>query len=276
MNVRMQDKPGLTLLETTLVVATIALMVGFGLPAVRSLTHSFQTESGTRSMIKAALSSAQAMAQARQCYMGVRFQMRCTSNDPASPLGKLLDAPQYMIFIVHDPSMKNAKLDHGFRAVEGMEPIRLPDTVGVMDLTRITKDADIVAATQLSDATTLSIIFSPSGKLVVQNVRVRNRDGYVDSRSDSNVSADDVFNKKAQVDGGTGMFYQDDYVGDAKSPYPNLGLGEEASCTKFVLYDRGLFRQMYERQTAWTGYLAALSAQTLYVSPYSGDLISAK
>jgi hypothetical protein len=276
MYVRAHHKSGLTLIETTLVVATIALLVGFGIPAVRSLMHSFQTESGTRSMIKAALSSAQAMALSRQRYVGVRFQMRCTSNDPASPLGRLLDASQYMIFIMHDPSTRSTDLAHGFRSVEGMDPVRLPDTVGVMDLTRIKTDADIDEPAELSDATTFSIIFSPSGKLVVEDVRVRNRDGFLDSTSDANVSTDDIFNKKAQVDAGIGMFYQDDYFGASWSAYPNLGLGQEASGTSFVLYERGTFRPAYERKTAWTDYLAALSSQTLYVSPYTGDLISSK
>ena len=59
---RTHKEDGLTLIEMTLVVATIALLVGFGLPAVRSLMHSFESESGTRGAISAALSAARAMA----------------------------------------------------------------------------------------------------------------------------------------------------------------------------------------------------------------------
>jgi Tfp pilus assembly protein FimT len=62
MYLRAHRAKGLTLIEMTLVIATIALLVGFGVPAVRVLIHSFQSESGTRSMIGAALSSARAMA----------------------------------------------------------------------------------------------------------------------------------------------------------------------------------------------------------------------
>jgi hypothetical protein len=276
MYVRAHDKRGLTLIETTVVVATIALMVGFGIPAVRSLMRSFQTESGVRSMIRAALGSAQAMAQARQRYVGIRFQMRSRSDNPADPLRKLLDAPQYMIFIMHDSSSQGTRLASGFRAIEGMDPIRLPDTLGVMDLTNIGKDTDIDVLPELSDATTFSIIFSPSGKLVVETVRVRNRDGFADTASDTRASADDVFNKKAQVDAGIGMFYQDDYPGDTSGTNVNLGLSQESSRTSFIVYERGLFRQMYEKKTAWTKYLSLRSAETQYISPYSGDLISSR
>ena len=48
MNGRAHRTIGLTLIETTLVVATIALMVGLAVPAVRSLVNSFQSEGGTR------------------------------------------------------------------------------------------------------------------------------------------------------------------------------------------------------------------------------------
>jgi type II secretory pathway pseudopilin PulG len=264
---------GLTLIEMTLVVATIALLVGLALPAVRAMVNSFQSEGGTKSIIHAALNSARTMALTHQRYIGVRFQKACRSNDPADPLQGLLDAPQYMVFIVHEePKVLN--LAEGFRALEGHEPIRLPDTIGVMDLTKVKSDMEIDEPRELSDATTFSIVFSPSGKLVIQEVRVRNRDGHVDSASDVNVSADDIFNKKAQVDVGVGVFYQDDYFGDTWSAYPNLGLGPESSCTSFVLYDRHAFRLAYAKKKGWTECLGRLIAGAVYVSPYTGDLIS--
>jgi hypothetical protein len=262
-------------METTLVVGTIALMVGFGIPAVRSLVRSCETETGTRTMIRAALSSAQAMAQARQRYVGVRFQMHCTSTDAANPLANLLNAPQYMIFIMHDPSSSDTSLAQGFRAVPGMEPIRLPDSVGAMDLTNVTKDADLLELRQLSDATTFSIVFSPSGKLVVEDVHTQNRDSYRDVASETRLSADDVFNKIAQVNAGIGMFYQDDHP-CRNTANADLGLGQESSRTSFVLYERIPFRQMFERRTPWTGYLYARSLDVLHVSPYTGELISSK
>ena len=115
---------GLTLIEMTLVVATMALLAGFAVPAVRALLNSFQTQSGVKSMIEAALSSARAMAMSSQNYVGIRFQKLCTAQDPADPLKDLFNAPQYMIFIVHEEPKKIGGLANGFRAIEGLEPVR--------------------------------------------------------------------------------------------------------------------------------------------------------
>jgi hypothetical protein len=237
------------------------------------MIDSFQSEGGTRSIIQAALNSARTMAVTHQRYVGVRFQKACRSNNPADPLQGLLDAPQYMVFIVHEEK-KALDLAKGFRALEGHKPIKLPDTIGVMDLANVKSDADIDEPRELGDATTFSIVFSPSGKLLIQDVRVRNRQGYRDSTSDANVSTDDIFNKKAQVDAGVGMFYQDDYSGGTWSAYPNLGLGPEPSCTSFVLYNRQAFRLAYAKKRAWTECLGGSVAGAVYVSPYTGDLIS--
>ena len=51
---------GLTLPEMVVVIATIALLVGFGLPAIRSLLNSFESQSGAKTMISASLASARA------------------------------------------------------------------------------------------------------------------------------------------------------------------------------------------------------------------------
>ena len=108
----------MTLIEMTLVVATIALLVGFALPAVRSMMGSFHSEGGAKSMVEAALSSARAMAVSHQRYVGVRFQKQCIAKDPARPLERLMEAPQYMIFIMHDKDQTG--LGSGFRAIEGL------------------------------------------------------------------------------------------------------------------------------------------------------------
>ncbi len=149
----------------------------------------------------------------------------------------------------------------GFRAVEGLQPIKLPDNIGVMDLTIVTdrrtgtsyynevrlddpfltaaqRDIYIDEVFELTDTTTFSIIFSPTGKLVIHEIRIRNRGGERDTVANiNNNSYDDIFNKKAQVDAGIGMFYQDDYY----SGYGinlELGLGPEISRRSFVIYDK--------------------------------------
>jgi len=281
MNGRAHKRTGLTLIEMTLVVATIALLVGFGLPAVRALIHSFESENGTRSMIGAALNSARAMAVKNQRYTGVRFQKKCTSKDEANPLDRVLDAPQYLIFIVHEEPRKMGDLTVGFRAVEGLEPMKLPDTIGVIDVSQIAADDDIDEAVELNDATAFSIIFSPSGKLVVQHVRVRNRDGK--GRPDNGAGAaktslDEVFNSVRNItQHGRGMFIQDDY--SARNPTghqsPDYGLGKETSRTSFVIYDRQRLRSAFEKKMVWSEYLSLLPKEAeVYVSPYTGTLIS--
>lgn len=282
MNHRAHDRSGLTLIEMTLVVATIALLVGFGIPAVRALVHSFETQDGTRGVISAALSSARAMAVKHQRYAGIRFQKKCTSLDQADPLKRVAEAPQYMIFIIHEEPRKMGDLTIGFRAVEGLEPIKLPDTIGVIDLTEVTDDADIDSDVELNDATAFSIIFSPAGKLLVHDVRTRNRDGIHDPASAAadpdatDTSLDDIFNSVRNVVPSSGSardrvgaFIQDDY--------DSWGLEREASRTSFTIYEPQKLRSAFEDQTAWSEYLSLLPAETrVYVSPYAGTLITSE
>jgi len=285
---RARRTTGLTLIEMTLVIATVALMVGFAVPAVRVLVHSFQSGTGITSMVNAALSSARAMAVSRQRYVGVRFQKACTSTDPTDPLKGLMDAPQYMIFIVHEEMKNNGQVADGFRAMEGLEPVKLPGGAAVMDLSCLKRDdgtaadADIDEPRELSDATTFSIVFSPAGKLIVHNVRVRNQEGKRrpdNSQGAANTSLDDVFNSVENICRlGQGMFIQDDYSRWNPNGTDNLdyGLGEEPSGTSFVIYEVARLRAAYGMKLAWSAYLSELAAKAFYVSPYTGNLISSE
>jgi len=280
MDSRTRKAVGLTLIEMTLVVATIALLVGLALPAVRAMMDSFQSEGGARSVIHAALSSARAMAVTHQRYIGVRFQKACASDDPLDPLKGLLDAQQYMVFIVKEEP-KTINLANGFRALEGHEPIKLPDTMGVMDLSRVKDNVDLDEPAELSDATTFSIVFSPSDKLVVHDVRVRNKDGEYrpdNTAGSTKTSMDEVFNSVPNViTYKRGMFLQDDYsrrMDSNQADNLEYSLGPESSRMSFVIYDCQAFRRVYERKAAWTDYLSALSSKALYVNQYTGDLMS--
>jgi hypothetical protein len=284
---------GLTLPELAVVIATIALLVSFALPAVHALLNSFETQSGATALISASLSSARAIAAKEHRYAGVRFQRDLSGN-------------QYMIFVVQDPAI----MAYGFRAVEGVKPIKLPESVSVMDLTIVPnrnvsnpvnpqqeiridapsllltdadKDALIDEPRELSDITTFSIIFSPGGKLVIHGIRVRNRDGFVDSASNTDISYDDVFNKKQQVDRkyngfdrnavppGAGKFYQDDYYSAA---WPDLSLGPEPSRNSFVIvYERDKFEQALANGRAWSDYLKQFAPKRIYINSYTGTMI---
>ncbi|OHB61177.1 MAG: hypothetical protein A2167_04940 [Planctomycetes bacterium RBG_13_46_10] len=278
---------GLTLIEMTVVIATIILLIGLGLPAVRAFFNSFESQSSTMSTISAALASARAIAAKNQRYAGIRFQKTSRAQNQ-------LEAPQYMIFIIQDPDM----MAYGFRAVPGIEPIKLPDSIRVTDLTIVTRrniinpansvevrlddtalsdsqrDSLLDEERELVDATAFSIIFSPSGKLVIHGIRARNRDGYPDTAADTRISNDDVFNKKSQVDAGIGLFYQDDYFSSSGSSYTDLGLGPEQSRSSFIIYDKNQLMQAYKKRRAWSDYLVKLVSQVVYISPYTGTIIS--
>jgi hypothetical protein len=104
----------------------------------------------------------------------------------------------------------------------------------------------------------------------VHDVRIRNRDGQGDYASYGD-SLDDIFNKKAEVEAGVAMFYQDDYFGGSN---PDLGLGEESSRSNFVIYETEKFKEAFNEDEAWTGYLESLVPDTVYINPYTGRIIS--
>ena len=278
MNHKPQIKSGLTLTEMVVVIATISLLVALGLPVMRVIRESFESQSGGKSMISAALSSARAIAAKEQHYAGIRFQQDLAGN-------------QYMVFIVHD--FEKTGLNPGFRAVEGLKPIKLPESVGVMDLmvrinhgTHWTDAEDLLDEPikvvylddtnpqnfgpgrknqYLSDTSSFSIVFSPSGKLIMRDVRVRNRDGIYQPNNglSGKVSMDGIFNSPDNITNyGVGMFIQDDYA--------ELGLGAESSRNRFVIYDKIRFNKLDAGKRF--DYLSSL--ELVYINPYTGTIIS--
>jgi len=262
---------GVTLTEMTAVVAVIALLVTFGLPAIRTLHSSFESGASVRAMISAGLASARAIAAREQHYAGIRFQKAYNPDDPEQ-----LKASQYMIFIVHD--FGRTGLENGFRAVEGLKPIKLPETIGVMDSTLIREKVresillgeewEPAGLQELNDLTTFSIVFSPSGKMVIHDVRARNRDGAPMWPDFLDNSQDDVFNTQSRVTdpvNPVGMFIQDDYE-------VVLGLKEELARNSFVIYDRKEFKQAYEKGQGYSNCLVRLVP--IYINTYTGTIIS--
>lgn len=268
---------GLTLAETAVVIATIALLAAFGLPAVRALLHSFESHSGATTMISAALTSARAIAAKDQHYAGIRFQQDSAGD-------------QYMIYIVHD--FEKTGLSPGFRAVEGLKPIKLPEGLAAMDLMVRTNHGTQSAGAadpldeplqaqhlddtnplnlgldgkniNLRDTSTFSIIFSPAGKLIVRTVRVRNSNGVYqpDNGIPNKASTDTVFNSPTNINTyGIGMFIQDDYA--------ELGLGVESSRNSFIIYDRTQFDKLNAIRRF--DYLSGL--KPIYINSYTGALI---
>ena len=253
---------GFSLNELLVVMAILGLLIGIGVPASKMLTESFASSEGTVMIVGAALSNARAIAASEGTYAGVRFQQDAEGN-------------QYMIFIIHESTP--ADVD-SFRVIQGRKPVRLPVNAGVMDLrirtnlgnandssdTPVISDAEIDTAVELTDTTTFSIVFSTVGKLMVRDVRVRNRHG---RGTGNDSSSDDVFNTDTNVDdlNHPARFYQDDYAA--------AGLGQEPSRRSFVVYDKKVLAGL-NAGSRYISYLKNLEDnETVYVNPYTGDLI---
>ncbi len=287
---RIRQPKGLTLIEITVVVAIMALLMVVVIPALRALTGSFGSAGAAQAMIEAALSSARTIAMREQHYAGVRFQK---AYHPEGPL----QASQYLVFIIHDPDgMKPDPNDDdfatGFRAVEGVKPIKLPEAVGVMDHCAVTQrvrtnpssstherldelasgqDEYIDELFELSDMTTFSIIFSPSGNVLVYGLRVGNRNGIREIVAHAGKTSDDtVFNQRQEVesDQHPAMFLQDDYFADNNQA--EMGFGPENSRTGLVIYNRELFQQAFAQGRAWSDHLIDL--KRLHVGRNTGTL----
>ncbi len=230
---------GLSLIEMAVIIAVIAMLVGLGLPAVRALIKSFETESGAKSVISAALSSARAIAAKEQHYAGIRFQNRDQQDNKGT---------QYMTFIIQDPNLYGPvyKAAYGFRVVQGIKPIKLPETVGVMEVVGLPEEIDDVS--EVMDKTTFSVIFSPTGKLVIHDVQVLRRG-----------PNDTVFNEP-----GSGAMFIDDYYNSDPSFH------KESSRSSFIIFDRTHFDKLSPAERF--DYLQGL--EYIYINAYTGTIIS--
>jgi prepilin-type N-terminal cleavage/methylation domain-containing protein len=258
-----------TLTELLVVMAIMVILLAIATPVAKKLSESLQDSAGTRSLIDAALANARAIAIREGHYAGVRFQQ--DSN------GQF-----YLIFIVNEGTI----YANGFRVVEGKKPMKLPENVGVMgcrvqqnyndnspddwDLATNPSTADTCLNTNVSgvgmnDATTFSVVFSPSGKFVVHLVRVYN----------TGVN-DTVFNSKTKVNTNIAKFRQDgdNAVGDSDALE---GYQQENSVSGFRIYDK---RELAKAQAVmpvpkpWTAVPTGLSNSEMeFVNPYTGELV---
>ncbi len=283
---------GFTLPEQIIVIAGVVLLAAIAMPAVKAFLKTFESTDAARTMISSVLTSARALAVKHQRYAGIRFQIAGYHgpNLSGENRDKLMEGSQYIIFIMHDPDKTG--LPRGFRAVEGVAPIKLPDSVGVMDLKHLNPNDEVTKedpvpdyfiienndqinkAWVLRDTTSFSIIFSPQGKLVVHDVGVRNREGVRDTISSGGQSRfrslDDVFNTRSRVGGfdftygiQAGKFVQDDYL--------DFGLWQEFSRRSFIIYEKEQLSAAYNRNAPYSDYLSDL--EEIFINPYTGTMI---
>jgi len=265
-------------MEEVLVVAIVAVLLFLAVPAAKYLFNNIETPAGVKAMIGSALNSAKAIAAKEQRYVGIRFQHACYKDSQGNIHPELspLKMPQYMIFIEYQPPKQSGSNDEDtFNAVEGIEPIKLPENIGVMDLLltptegytkAISDDTDISTDDQLLDTTTFSIVFSPSGKLVVRDVLTRNRNGFTSGNTQT--SEDDIINTWGQVKNGYAMFWQDN------DTFNGLRLIQEPSRRNFIIYDRNVLRSLLAGER-YSRYLKELkNKKMIYINPYTGTFIN--
>jgi Tfp pilus assembly protein PilE len=233
---------GLTITEVLTTVVIIVVLTLVSLPAIDSFFDSMSSTGSAEAMINAALSNARAMAISKQRYVGVRFQLAYNNSDPNNPFA----ADQYMIFIMSDYQSTN--LASGFIALDGMKPMKLPESLAAMEI--VADDSEIEDIDKVNDKTTFSIVFSPSGAMLLHDVRVVGQ----------NVN-DSVFN---DMPNSKAMFQQDT---DVTPPFK-----KELSCRSFRIYDTKEFKRAYDAGQPYSGYLQGL--KPVYINPYTGTVIS--
>ena len=273
------NKKGFTLTELMIVIAIMTILAGVMIPGAKALISSFENTDMTGQVVGTALLNARALAMKKNASVGIRFQQDSSGD-------------HYMILITKDKDTEGWSVANGFRAVQGRKPMKLPETLGVMDLkysnrvynspsgsanlgATIVYDIDVVRDTgiaydnQLNDTTTFSIVFSSTGKLETRQVWVRNRAGLVGGST----TEGDVFNIIDNVKAGTGKFIQDDHDGSPTSvdPLEKEGYGFEDSRNSFVIYNKDRLKSV-PAASRWTDYLQHL--QKVYVNPYSGQIIT--
>jgi hypothetical protein len=242
------------------------MLVALAIPAINAMQKSFASTGG-EGMISTALSTARTLAIREDKCAGVRFQK---VYDPADAL----KADQYMIFIIEGGTTWTC----GFSAMEGYKPIKLPENIGVVDkivwpgrnsgdacgdpttntLLAITHLDDVPANTALdgsniniTDISTFSIVFSPAGKLVSEQLRCG--------------KGDDVFNTIANIIGvPAGRFAE-----DGEEAY---GIGVEMSRREFYIYHRDKFDNLTTGQQR-LDYLNGPETKKCYINAYTGELI---
>jgi hypothetical protein len=276
----------LTLVEILVVLGIMAVLFAIGVPAVKKIVESFDSSANVRTVITAALSHARSLAMAGNTYVGIRFQPEIHWK-PALSRNEVKNT--YMVIIRYDYDATG--LAAGFRAVEDRKPVKLPEAIGVIDAIRVTRklsgkditftespivnDSDLDQDEEFFDASSFSIVFDKSGKLVTHEVRIRNRFGVpggdVSPANEAKpildiwaAAPDDVFNlKKVAFDDTTNksLLCQDDYLAD---------FGPESSRNTFVIYDKKKFNAVPVGKQ-WSLYLKLLPKE--YVNPSTGELV---
>lgn len=248
---------GISLTEAVLAVAVIILLVSVSIPAYKAFDTAISSPAGVQSMVSAALSSARAIAAKNQKYAGIRFQQDKDGN-------------QYMIPIIHDYDATDIAI--GYKAIDGKNPVKLPGDICIFDTknnnnNEINSSGDIDDPSKIDDLTKFSIIFSPSGNLVIKDIRALpgKPDPTVPGKNDDNIFN---YSSNTTVDY---MFEADRSASDS-----------ELSRNSFLVINRKELNeidldQIWETLIEDPQNLGQIdNEKVLYINPYTGTIINSE
>ena len=248
-----------TIVELLVVMAIIGIIAAMALPALNSMITG-QQASAARNLIRTALAQAQAHAAKSQKYAGIRFQF----DKEGWRTGQ-----QYLVLIEKAPEGNGA---YEYWAIPNARPIALPKGVGVISLGY--NDDSLLgdyighpynsdnSNPGLADATTFTILFSPSGELVSKLVQAKDRN-----------SSDVVFGDIAMVNRpktatpGPALLYGDN--ANSETYYPSWCF-REMSARGFYLYQADAMQQT-SPDYRFSNYVRSLEA--VLINMYTGSLI---
>ncbi|MBN2376728.1 MAG: prepilin-type N-terminal cleavage/methylation domain-containing protein [Sedimentisphaerales bacterium] len=243
---------GFSLVEMLVVIAIISVMIGVAALNAGDILRT-QRISSARNLIRNSLAQAQAYAQTNRKYAGLRFQF----DRNGWSAGR-----QYMVLIEKVPESVTA---YEFNPIPNSKPLALPKNIGVitlpLDLQLLTEDQwldddpTLDGSDVLAGSTTFSIIFSPTGQLVVKDVNLKER--FVN---------DPVVNTLADVNLGVSLLYRDTWAGAGEADW----CVKEPSALDLFICETSQLRDT-NPDLRYTNYVADL--EPILINVYTGTFI---
>jgi len=272
---------GFTLIEMLVVVGIVALLSVLVIPNTAKMLDSYRF-TAAHNLIKTALAQAQAHAAKTQKYAGIRFQFDSDGWQKGT---------QYLVLIENQNDFVDSfNIPHHtpdrYVAVPNAKPSALPTGICV-----ISGQVDIIDSDPLNDdiendyldddvsddplfclngASTFSIIFSPSGQLVVKAVEVQSR------HQNDNIFGSEV---AASTQPPTTLLSYDkhwDYILMADTTDNSLWCDKESSTTGLYIVEKSVLQDIpadSRYSSLLKRYISNDSVERILINIYTGTII---